>query len=249
MKRELGVKKLVEVFQSEKVLDLDAVKRIIDSESRMTVFRKLKTLGYHSSYSHHGRYYTLCSIAKFDKNGLWSFSGVHFSRYGSLMRTIPVFVKRSEAGCFASELELVVHVFVQNALSKLYTSGRLLREQIGGEYLYLSPLTADEQLCQRKKMLTLAVWRSFSKDDSCRESLGEHLKTFLSVLNEKQRRLYLGFESLKIGYGGDVQMALSVGVNAKTVSRGRKELLSKAIDVGRVRRKGAGRPPLKKTKL
>lgn len=104
MKRELGAKKLVEVFQAEKVLDLDAVKRIIDSGSRMTVFRKLKNLGYHSSYSHHGKYYTLCSIARFDKNGLWSYGGVHFSKYGSLMGTIPVFVKRSEAGCFASEL-------------------------------------------------------------------------------------------------------------------------------------------------
>lgn len=96
-------------------------------------------------------------------------------------------------------------------------------------------------------MLTLAVRGSFSKADPGREELAEHLKTFLSVLNEKQRRLYLGFESLKIGYGGDVQMALSVGVNAKTVSRGRKELLGKVIDGGRVRRKGAGRPPLKKT--
>lgn len=247
MKRELGAKKLVEVFQAEKVLDLDAVKRIIDSGSRMTVFRKLKNLGYHSSYSHHGKYYTLCSIARFDKNGLWSYGGVHFSKYGSLMGTIPVFVKRSEAGCFASELAVVLHVFVQNALGKLYSSGRLLREQIGGEYLYLSQLTADEQLCQRKRMLTLAVRGSFSKADPGREELAEHLKTFLSVLNEKQRRLYLGFESLKIGYGGDVQMALSVGVNAKTVSRGRKELLGKVIDGGRVRRKGAGRPPLKKT--
>lgn len=247
MKRDLGVKKLEEVFQSEKVLDLDAVKRIIDSGSRMTVFRKLKNLGYHSSYSHHGRYYTLCSIARFGKNGLWSYGDVHFSKYGSLMGTIPVFVKRSQAGCFASELEVVLHVFVQNALGKLYSSGRLLREQIGGEYLYLYPLTADEQLCQRKKILTQAVRGSFSSGDPGTAALGEHLKTFLSVLNEKQRRLYLGFESLKIGYGGDVQMALSAGVNAKTVSRGRKELLSKAIDAGRVRRKGAGRPPLKKT--
>jgi len=248
MKREHGVKKLVEVFQSEKVLDLDAVKMIIDSGSRMTVFRKLKDLGYHSSYSHHGKYYTLCSIAKFDKKGLWSYGGVHFSKYGSLMGTIPVFVKRSQAGYFASEIEELLHVFVQNALGKLYSSGRLLRVQIGGEYLYLSPLTADEQLCQRKKALTRSVRGSFPKGDPGAEVLGKHLKTFLSVLNEKQRRLYLGFESLKIGYGGDVRMALSVGVNVKTVSRGRKELLSKAIDVGRVRRKGAGRPPLKKTK-
>jgi hypothetical protein len=30
---------------------------------------------------------------------------------------------------------------------------------------------------------------------------------FLSTLNEKQRRLYAGFESLKVGHGGDKQIA------------------------------------------
>jgi hypothetical protein len=57
MKTELGIQKLVKVFQVEKVLDLDTVKEIIGTASRMTVFRKLKQLGYHSSYSHCGRYY------------------------------------------------------------------------------------------------------------------------------------------------------------------------------------------------
>ena len=75
----------------------------------------------------------------------------------------------------------------------------------------------------------------------------EHLNTFLSILNEKQRRLYLGLESIRLGHGGDVHMAAVAGINVKTVSRGRKELLSKEIDLVRVRRKGAGRPPLKKT--
>jgi len=43
-------------------------------------------------------------------------------------------------------------------------------------------------------------------------------------------------------------MASIAGVNVKTVSRGRQELLSKEIDLDRIRRKGAGRPTLKKTK-
>lgn len=68
-------------------------------------------------------------------------------------------------------------------------------------------------------------------------------------MNEKQRRLYLGFESLKIGYGGDIKIANETGVNVKTVARGRKELTMKKITPGRIRKEGAGRPALKKKRF
>lgn len=248
MKTESRKQKLIEAFQSEKVLDLGIVKEIIGTTSRMTVFRQLKELGYYSSYSHSGKYYTLGSVPVFDRNGLWSYGGIHFSKRGRLMDTIAVSVKRSEAGYFASELEELLHVFVHNALGKLFSLGRLLREQIGEQYLYLSPVLAQSQFLARKKMLTQGAAESITITNSTGEEIIEHLKTFLSVLNEKQRRLYLGLESIRLGRGGDARMASVAGINVKTVSRGRKELLSKEIDLDRVRRKGAGRPPLKKTK-
>ena len=40
--------------------------------SNLTVFRKLKHLGYLASYTHRGRFYTLTEIARFDDHGLWS---------------------------------------------------------------------------------------------------------------------------------------------------------------------------------
>jgi len=248
MKTESRTEKLVEAFQSEKVLDIDSVMKMMGTASRMTVFRRLKMLGYHSSYSHSGKYYSLYSIPEFDKNGLWSYGGIHFSRHGNLMETIPVLVKSSEAGYFASELGQLLHVFVHNALGKLYGLGRLLREQIGDQYLYLTPVLAESQFLARKKMLTHAIRESISPLELTEEQLDEPLKTFLSVLNEKQRRLYLGLESLRLGHGGDIRIASAAGVNVKTVSRGRNELLSKQIDLDRIRRKGAGRPPLKKKK-
>jgi hypothetical protein len=248
METESRKQKLIEAFQSERVLDLAIVKEIIGTTSRMTAFRQLKALGYYSSYSHSGRYYTLGSIPIFDSNGLWSYGGVHFSKHGNLMETIAVLVKRSEAGYFASELEKLLHVFVHNAVGKLFALGRLLREQIGDQYLYLSPVLAQSQLIARKRILTQTAAESVSVTDLGGQEIIEHLKTFLCVLNEKQRRLYLGLESIRLGRGGDVHMASVAGVNVKTVSRGRKELLSKEIDLGRIRRKGAGRPPLKKTK-
>lgn len=249
MKTEARKQKLIEAFQSEKVLDLGIVKEIIGTTSRMTVFRQLKTLGYCSSYSHSGKYYTLGSIPIFDRYGLWSYGGVRFSKHGNLIETIPILVKRSEAGYFASELEDLLHVFVHNAVGKLFALRRLLREQIGDQYLYLSPVLAETQFLARKKILTQGTAESVSITNLAGEEIIEHFTAFLSVLNEKQRRLYLGLESIKLGHGGDVRMASAAGVNVKTVSRGRQELLSKEIDLDRIRRKGAGRPALKKTKL
>jgi hypothetical protein len=248
MKSESKEQKLIEIFQSEKVLDLGIVKEIIGTTSRMTVFRQLKALGYYSSYSHSGKYYTLGSIPVFDRNGLWSYRGVHFSKHGNLMETIPVLVKRSEAGYFASELEELVHVFVHNAVGKLFRLSQLLREQIGDQYLYLSPVLAERQFLARKKILTQGAPESVAITDCEGHEIIEPFKTFLSVLNERQRRLYLGLESIRLGHGGDVRMASVAQVNVKTVSRGRQELLSKEIDFDRIRRKGAGRPTLKKTK-
>lgn len=248
MTTESRKQELIEVFESEKVLDLGMLKEIIATTSRMTVFRQLKALGYYSSYSHCGKYYTLGSIPLFDRNGLWSYGGVHFSQHGSLLETITFLVKRSEAGYFASELEELLQVFVHNAVAKLFNLDRLRREQIGDQYLYLSPVLAESQFVARKRILTEGPEVSVSTTEFPGKEIMEHLNTFMSVLNEKQRRLYLGLESIRLGHGGDIRMATVAGVNVKTVSRGRRELLSKQIEPDRIRRKGAGRPPLKKTK-
>ena len=64
---------------------------------------------------------------------------------------------------------------------------------------------------------------------------------FLSLLDEKQRRLYAGLESLKLGYGGDAVISDVLGLNIKTVAKGRKELVSNTACIDTVRHKGGGR--------
>ena len=83
---------------------LGELKHALGTSVDVTVFRKLKPLGYLSSYSHRGRYYTLREIARFDDHGLWSQADVWFSRFGTLLTTAEVFVNRSPRGYFADEL-------------------------------------------------------------------------------------------------------------------------------------------------
>ena len=61
------------------------------------------------------------------------------------------------------------------------------------------------------------------------------------MLNEKQRRLYAGLESIKYGRGGDQRLAALLQLNPQTVARGRKELLAQEADSERVRKSGGGR--------
>jgi hypothetical protein len=129
-------------------------------------------------------------------------------------------------------------------LAELYSSQRLVREQIGGEYLYLSPVFQAQQLERRYRSLQKEI--SAAPVEGFPETIQDSMRFLLSHLNEKQKRLYLGLESMKLGHGGDIQISRITGVNVKTIARGRRELRSKNVTAERIRRVGAGRRPLKK---
>ena len=75
---------------------------------------------------------------------------------------------------------------------------------------------------------------------------GRRVILFWSLLDEQQRRLYAGLESMKLGAGGDRSLAELLEVDVGTVARGRKELLSGDILRDRVRRVGGGRMAVEK---
>lgn len=217
----------------------------------MTVFRKLKALEYLSSYSDRGKYYTLDEIADFDESGLWSYQSVWFSKYGNLIETAKEFIDKSSAGFSANELETILHVQVKHPLLKLFQKHRVDREKVSGRYVYLAaePIKRKSQIAVRKKScLELDLDLSYEI-----RMLADELKAaiilFFSLLNEKQRRLYAGLESFKLGHGGDYKIAKLFGIDAHTVAKGRQELFSGQTQMHRVRKQGAGRKPVEKKSL
>ena len=95
---------LERLFTQRPVADLTLVGRTLGTDSRMSVLRRLCALGYLSSYTHTGRYYTLASIPQFDADGLWRWEQVGFSRHGTLKATVQRLVETSDAGCTQREL-------------------------------------------------------------------------------------------------------------------------------------------------
>ena len=106
----------MELFRRSKIATMPELKEALGTDVDVTVFRKLKELGYRTSYSHRGGYYTLKEISLFNDLGLWSFRSVWFSRYGTLVSTCEAFVSGSAAGYFAEELDNVLHVEAKAAL-------------------------------------------------------------------------------------------------------------------------------------
>jgi hypothetical protein len=123
--------------------------------SRRSLFRDLGSLGYLSSYSHTGRYYTLGSIAEFDNDGLWRYQGIGFSRDGTLKSTVRRLVEVSNAGSTQRELALRLEVRVHNPLLELLVRRQVARESIDGEYVYVARRRAQAaaQLARRRDQL------------------------------------------------------------------------------------------------
>jgi len=244
---------LRQFFSEHKIATIDQLKAIMGNPARCTVFRKLDQLQYLSSYSHRGKYYTLQSVARFSAQGLWNFKSVWFSRFGNLLQTAEALVHNSQAGYNASELQDIVQVKTKHALVQLVRDRRLQREIFDSVFVYLSAddPTASKQRKARKNLLRQSsVDLIVSNPDLATEEAKAMLLLFCSMLDERQRRLYAGLESLKLGHGGDVHIASLLGLDPHTVAKGRKELINGELSGDdSIRGKGAGRPLQEKKRL
>lgn len=245
---QAAVDRLRDAFKRHHVLVLPDIMEVLGTGAKMTVLRRLRELDYRASYCHAGRYYTLVEVGRWNEHGLWVWEGIRFSLHGTLLVTLQHLIDIAPAGSFAEELEEELGVRVHNALATLYQRARVERQQIGGAFLYLSRGGGERQLRRRLRILAKREVQAATRPQEELLGLHEALREFMATLNERQRRLYAGFESLKRGRGGDKTVADMTGLNAKTVARGRRELIAGEVDIARVRAPGAGRPAVKKNR-
>lgn len=141
------------------VFDLETLFGLLDTRSRMTVFRRLRQLGYHSSYTHGGRYYTLRDIPRFDERGLWFHRDIGFSQAGTLKQTVAQQVEQAPDGRTHEELTRLLRVRVHNTLLDLLRQGRIGRERLRSVFLYVSadPARAAAQVAARKELAAALV--------------------------------------------------------------------------------------------
>ncbi len=150
-------KALGKLFVREKISDLHLLCETVGTGSRMSVFRRMNEMGYLTSYTDAGRYYTLERNACFESLGLWFHKCVGFSRAGTLKRTVAEFIERSPAGMRPAELRDMLRLrgtpALYNTLGGLVRAGRIERKRMERGTLYLSakPDRAREQLERRQE--------------------------------------------------------------------------------------------------
>ncbi len=142
-----------QLLQSKTVLTLKEIRRELASRPRSSLFRDLQKIEILTSYSHAGQYHALQSTVKFNRDGLWFYDYIAFSRYGTLKNTLVATISSSPAGMTHKELKTLLRIQVQNALTHLIKAKTLQRHSSPGQtFVYMSneDLQAQEQWQKRR---------------------------------------------------------------------------------------------------
>jgi hypothetical protein len=94
----------------------------------------------------------------------------------------------------------------------------------------------------------MGVMLRMLEDDESAVQWSAQAAVVLSRLDEAQRRWVAGLISSAIGHGGDTLLSRMTGLDPQTVQTGRREVAAHLAEcpADRVRRPGAGRPPVEK---
>ena len=170
---------LRDFFKRQAIADMAKLCEVLGTAARITVFRRLKSVGYQSSFTHSGRFYTLSNIPRFDDFGLWFHQDAGFSREGTLKETVAAHVERSREGRTHGELQHVLRVRVHNVLHELVTTGRIGVERFGFVNLYVSANKelATLQSAQRRELAQVMgeICRALNTEETI-EVLAEALR-------------------------------------------------------------------------
>ncbi len=136
-KSDLKKNQILQVFKLYKCLTLEDLCTSLTYSSRSTQ-RLLKIVGYYSSFTHNGKWYTLQNIPKFDNNGLWFYQGIGFSQRLTLNATICHLIDNSPEGLKASDLSKTLSASCPPVLNRLYKANKIDRAKTRRGFVYLS---------------------------------------------------------------------------------------------------------------
>jgi hypothetical protein len=129
---------LENLFRRKRVVLLDDLRSALQTPSRTTIFRVLSSVGYLTSYSHAGRFYTLKDIPKFNDLGIWFYRDIGFSAHGTLRTTVVFLVEQAPAGQTHEELQGQLRLRLHDTLRDLVEAKALTRQSWEEVYVYLN---------------------------------------------------------------------------------------------------------------
>ncbi len=155
-----STQQLEKLFDAKPVIVLEEMQKALGSASRATIFRLLVKVSYCRSYNYNGKYYTKHDLTRYDKQGLFSYKGILFSRDGNLNATLTRLIRESSFGHTQRELQELLQVRVQTSLLKMVHHKQLARSKVAGQFIYLHP-DSEIRVAQLAKRQELFEQRRF----------------------------------------------------------------------------------------
>ena len=124
-------------FALKKVLTLTELTDILRC-SPITAHRRLREWGAYTSYNKNGRYYTIGTIPEFDKNGIWQYQDIYFSRYGTLKNTVVALAVKSKKGLNHAELQEIIGLNPKYFMARFRELSEVRKERYKHSIIYFS---------------------------------------------------------------------------------------------------------------
>ncbi len=156
---------ILQLFERKGVVTLAEIQKVLNNASRPTTFRYLRQVPYLRSYNHNGRYYTHQDPTLFDRYGLYSLGETHFSRDGTLGKTVKRLIRESQAGLTHREMVDLLHVRVQVLLLEAVRQNQIRRVKVAHLYLYLHANSAIGERQLQKRQQQIASQQAGEEDE------------------------------------------------------------------------------------
>lgn len=150
--------RLQQLFMQKKCWTIEQLCQTMNY-SATSIRRFLKELGYFSSFTHNSKWYTLSFIPDFNKEGIWFYEDIGFSKHGNLKKTILHLINKSTLGLSAKQLTEKLSTFCHAVLNHLYEDGVIDRFKGEKCFIYLSsdPKKKDRQLKRIKLRISESI--------------------------------------------------------------------------------------------
>jgi hypothetical protein len=137
-------------FTLKKVQTVTELSEILQC-SLITVRRRLKEWDACTSYNKNGRYYTLRSIPAFNKNGIWRYLDIYFSRYGTLKNTVVALAAKSKKGLNHAELQKILGLNPKCFMARFKELSGVKKERYRNHIIYFSSDPAEYEAQKRNR--------------------------------------------------------------------------------------------------
>jgi DeoR/GlpR family transcriptional regulator of sugar metabolism len=172
------------IIRSKKIQTFEQILKQVNC-SEATLRRDIRWIKGITSFTHQGRFVTLKDIPKFDKNGIWFYRKVGFTKYKNSLELIVHLINNSKEGLNREQIQEILKIQIFQQIQTLLKRNELYRCKIGNKYIYLPEQLARNQ----KKRLRLLSANNVEEYYDAMVSSSDLVALLKAVLIEKKIKI------------------------------------------------------------